>query len=89
MEKLLLLLGQARYIDADDQGDEEINLNFDFPNQEGIEGMVVTVQVDALKGLELKNPDGSPVDFSSIYEDYDRDSEGNEKTEEESEDDKE
>lgn len=79
MEKLLAILAKGQFDYADDQGDEEITLYFTIPNEEGgIEKFSVDVELDSLQALELKRADGSPVDFSEIYEAYDRDAEGNE-----------
>lgn len=79
MEKLLAILAKGQFDYADDEGDEEITLHFTIPEEEGgVEKFSVNVELDALQALELKKSDGTPVDFSEIYDVYDRDSEGNE-----------
>lgn len=84
MDKLLALLAKAHYSHCEDEGDEEIALYFTIPDSEGgVEAFSVDIQLDAIKGLELKYADGvTPVDFSEIYDTYDRDSDGNEREEE-------
>lgn len=83
MDKLLALLAKARFDEATDQGDGDIELRFAV-NDGGVTDLTVLVEIDHLDSLEIKHPDGTLVDFSDIHAEYEDEDEG----ENEDEDDK-
>lgn len=84
MEKLLALLAKGHFTNAENNGDEEIVLNF-YVGEGGIDQIHVDIELDSLADLNLKNKDGSSVDFSDIYREYGRDADGNEVEDEDEE----
>lgn len=83
LDKLLAILAKGQYSDAEDEGDEQVSLNFVIPDNEGgVQSFTAIVALDALQDLGLKNPDGTPVSFEDVYSNYDLDADGNEIDEE-------
>jgi hypothetical protein len=87
MEKLHALLAGATFDHVEDEGDEEIALHFTFDSvTNGVIGFIAMVELDALNELDIRHADGSPVSFAEIYQDYDRDENGEPIDEEEDDD---